>query len=61
MTKCSTLSSALARGLMGESLSEIDNLRLYSDCRYNIPDFVCDIYFGGQSPCLGGVLALDGR
>ena len=28
---------------------------------YNIPDFVCDIYFAGQQPCLGGVLALDGR
>ena len=28
---------------------------------YNIPDFVCDIYFDGQKPCLGGVLALDGR
>ena len=28
---------------------------------YNIPGFVCDIYFSGQSPCLGGVLALDGR
>ena len=20
---------------------------------YNIPDFVCDIYFDGQKPCLG--------
>ena len=28
---------------------------------YNIPDFVCDIYFDGQKPCLGGVLALDGK
>ena len=28
---------------------------------YNIPAFVCDIYFAGQQPCLGGVLALDGR
>ena len=28
---------------------------------YNIPDFVCDIYFDGQKPCLGGILALDGR
>ena len=28
---------------------------------YNIPDFVCDIYFSGQAPCLGGVLALDGQ
>ena len=25
---------------------------------YNIPAFVCDIYFAGQQPCLGGVLAL---
>ena len=22
---------------------------------------MCDIYFDGQKPCLGGVLALDGR
>ena len=28
---------------------------------YNIPDLVCQIYFSGQTPCLGGVLALDGR
>ena len=28
---------------------------------YNIPDFVCDIYFEGEQPCLGGVLALDGK
>ena len=28
---------------------------------YNIPEFVCDIYFDGQRPCLGGVLALDGK
>lgn len=27
---------------------------------YNVPDIVCDIYFGGQKPCLGGILALDG-
>ena len=28
---------------------------------YNVPDIVCDIYFDGKHPCLGGVLALDGR
>jgi hypothetical protein len=28
---------------------------------YDIPEFVCDIYFDGQKPCLGGVLALDGK
>lgn len=28
---------------------------------YNIPDFVCDIYFRGQKPCLGGIIALDGK
>jgi hypothetical protein len=28
---------------------------------YDIPDFVCDIYFEGQKPCLGGILALDGK
>ena len=28
---------------------------------YNIPEFVCDIYFEGQKPCLGGLLALDGK
>ena len=28
---------------------------------YNVPDFVCDIYFNGQVPCFGGVLAIDGR
>lgn len=28
---------------------------------YNVPDFVCDIYFNGQVPCFGGVLALDGK
>ncbi|TRY71775.1 hypothetical protein TCAL_12171 [Tigriopus californicus] len=27
---------------------------------YNVPDIVCDIYFGGQKPCFGGILALDG-
>lgn len=27
---------------------------------YGVPDFVCDIYFAGQSPCFGGVLALNG-
>ena len=34
---------------------------------YNVPDFICDIYFnnggkrGTQKPCFGGVLALDGK
>jgi hypothetical protein len=28
---------------------------------YNVPKFVCDIYFPGQDPCYGGVVALDGR
>ena len=28
---------------------------------YDIPDYVCDIYFDGQKPCLGGILALDGK
>ncbi len=28
---------------------------------YNVPDVVCDIYFGGLKPCMGGVVALDGR
>ena len=28
---------------------------------YNIPDVVCDIYFEGITPCLGGILALDGN
>ena len=28
---------------------------------YDIPDYVCDIYFEGQKPCLGGVMALDGK
>lgn len=28
---------------------------------YGVPEFVCDIYFSGQNPCFGGVLALDGR
>ena len=28
---------------------------------YNIPDFVCNIYFRGQTPCLGGIIALDGK
>ncbi|ELU01119.1 hypothetical protein CAPTEDRAFT_94391 [Capitella teleta] len=28
---------------------------------YNVPNIVCDIYFGGKHPCLGGLLALDGR
>ena len=27
---------------------------------YNTPDVVCDIYFSGVRPCLGGLLALDG-
>ena len=28
---------------------------------YNVPDVVCDIYFAGVRPCLGGLLAVDGR
>ncbi len=28
---------------------------------YNVPDLVCDVYFAGQKPCMGGVVALDGR
>ena len=28
---------------------------------YNVPDIVCDIYFAGEKPCMGGVLALDGK
>lgn len=28
---------------------------------YNVPNVVCDIYFDGKHPCLGGLLALDGR
>ena len=28
---------------------------------YDVPDGVCDVYFGGQKPCFGGVLALDGK
>ena len=28
---------------------------------YDIPEFVCDIYFDGQKPCLGGIIALDGK
>ena len=28
---------------------------------YNVPDFVCDIYFQEQRPCLGGVIALNGK
>nr|CAD7262575.1 unnamed protein product [Timema shepardi] len=27
----------------------------------DVPKFVCDLYFGKQAPCLGGVIALDGR
>lgn len=27
-----------------------------------VPEYACPLYFGGrQAPCLGGVLALDGR
>ena len=26
-----------------------------------MPAFVCDIYFSGQQPCFGGVLALNGK
>ncbi|XP_040572858.1 uncharacterized protein [Lepeophtheirus salmonis] len=28
---------------------------------YDVPDVVCDIYFDGQRPCLGGIMALDGK
>ena len=28
---------------------------------YDVPEFVCDIYFNGQVPCFGGVLAIDGK
>jgi hypothetical protein len=28
---------------------------------YDVPESVCDVYFGGQKPCMGGVMALDGR
>jgi len=28
---------------------------------YEVPEIVCDIYFYGQKPCFGGVLALNGR
>ncbi|XP_055329557.1 uncharacterized protein LOC129582151 isoform X2 [Paramacrobiotus metropolitanus] len=28
---------------------------------YNVPAVICDIYFDGQHPCFGGVMALDGR
>ena len=28
---------------------------------YDIPEYVCDIYFDGQKPCLGGIIALDGK
>ena len=28
---------------------------------YDVPDFACDIYFNGQKPCFGGVLAIDGK
>jgi len=28
---------------------------------YNVPDIVCDIYFAGVRPCLGGLLAVDGH
>ncbi|CAG7820626.1 unnamed protein product [Allacma fusca] len=27
----------------------------------DVPEFVCDIYFPGQNPCYGGVLALNGK
>ncbi|KAJ4436085.1 hypothetical protein ANN_18712 [Periplaneta americana] len=27
---------------------------------HNVPDFVCTLYFDGITPCLGGVIALDG-
>lgn len=26
-----------------------------------MPDVVCDIYFSGIHPCLGGLMALDGH
>lgn len=25
------------------------------------PEYLCDLYFDGQKPCLGGIMALDGR
>lgn len=28
---------------------------------YDVPEDVCDIYFDGQKPCLGGIIALDGK
>ncbi|PSN30859.1 hypothetical protein C0J52_21219 [Blattella germanica] len=28
---------------------------------HDVPDYVCKLYFGGTSPCLGGLIALDGR
>lgn len=27
----------------------------------NVPDFVCALYFEREPPCLGGIVALDGR
>ena len=27
---------------------------------YYLPNVVCDIYFNGEHPCFGGLLALDG-
>ena len=27
---------------------------------YNAPSIVCDIYFNGSHPCLGGLLVVDG-
>ena len=28
---------------------------------YNVPEIVCDIYFQGKTPCMGGIMALNGR
>ena len=25
------------------------------------PEYLCDLYFDGQTPCLGGIMALDGK
>lgn len=27
----------------------------------NAPEYICTVYFGNQTPCLGGVLALNGK
>lgn len=28
---------------------------------YNVPDLICDVYFGGNYPCFGGIMALNGK